>query len=296
MQEFVSIGMPVFNDKQFLAPALDSLLAQSHEHFELIISDDGSTDGSEAVCREYAARDPRIRYIRQPANLGISRNMMFLLREARGEFFLWAADDDLWHRDYIRVLLSALQRDAGAISAFTPMYFVDEHGEQIADRPLRSIDYSAPTAYQRIKKLIRAFDDGFGYGLFRRDAIVDVQFPVWWWINKRRAGNNIYPTLCFYLAKGNFVLAGDEPLFHKRLKDDEFSNHVVPYRDTFIRRHFAFVLWKLNLVAVSLKQIARAGKGWTAIRLFPSMLLWWALVPVGRTLSYSVVKRWRNTA
>ena len=78
----VSFGMPVFNDLDYLPVALDALLAQSHDNFELIISDDCSTDGSEQVCREYAKKDPRIRYIRQTTNLGISRNLEFLLKEA----------------------------------------------------------------------------------------------------------------------------------------------------------------------------------------------------------------------
>ncbi len=279
MQELVSIGMPVFNDKQFLAPSLEALLAQSYTNFELIISDDGSTDGSEAICREYAARDPRIRYLRQPINLGISRNMMFLLEQASGPYFMWAADDDLWHRDFITVLHDALQQNPKSISAFTPFYFVDEQDERLPDRPLRATDYSAPTAYQRLKKLIRVFDDGFGYGLFRREAIVGVRFPVWRWINKKWAGNNIYPTLCYYLAKGDFVLAGDIPMLFKRVKGGKNVNHKFPYGYSFVRGYFAFVLWKLNLVTVSLHQIARAGEGWTAFRVVPSMFFRWVILP-----------------
>jgi len=279
MQELVSIGMPVFNDKQFLAPALEALLAQSYSHFELIISDDGSTDGSEAICREYAAKDPRIRYIRQPENLGISRNMMFLLAQGRGEYFMWAADDDLWHRDFVAVLHAALQESPTTISAFTPYFFVDERGDRVVNRPQRATDYSAPTAYQRLHKLIRIFDDGFGYGLFRREAIAQVQFPVWWWVNKGWAGNNIYPSLCYYLAKGDFVLAGDEPMLFKRVKNKVHVNHTFAYGNSFVRGYFAAVLWKFNLMAASVNQIARASTTWTAVRVLPSMLFRWVMWP-----------------
>jgi len=284
MQELVSIGMPVFNDRQFLAPALDALLAQSYENFELIISDDASIDGSEVICREYAARDPRIRYIRQSTNLGISRNMMFLLKQGRGEYFMWAGDDDLWHRDFIAVLHRALQQNPETISAFTPFYFVDEQGERMADRPTRAVDYSGRTALGRLTKLIRAFDDGFGYGLFRREAIAQVRFPVWWWINEKLAYNNIYPTLCHYLAKGDFMLAGDEPMLFKRLKGEQGINHKVPYANNFLRGYVAYALWKFNLVVASLSQISRAGKGWTALLVFPSMLFRWAIAPAIKQL------------
>ena len=91
----VSIGMPVFNGDKFIREALDSLLAQTFTDFELIISDNASTDRTEAICREYAERDKRIRYVRQAENLGPAANFRFVLDEAVGEYFMWAAADDL---------------------------------------------------------------------------------------------------------------------------------------------------------------------------------------------------------
>tara|TARA_B110000438_G_scaffold169307_1_gene161796 strand:- start:5631 stop:6536 length:906 start_codon:yes stop_codon:yes gene_type:complete len=99
----VSIGMPVFNGEKFIRGALDSLLGQSFTDFELIISDNGSTDGSELICREYAARDQRIRYVRQETNLGAGFNFKFVLDEARSEYFMWAACDDTRSLDFIEV-------------------------------------------------------------------------------------------------------------------------------------------------------------------------------------------------
>ena len=68
----LTIGLPVYNGQDFLPQALDALLGQSFRDFELIISDNASTDGTEEVCRRYAAQDDRIRYHRQPRNVGIS--------------------------------------------------------------------------------------------------------------------------------------------------------------------------------------------------------------------------------
>jgi len=84
----VSIGMPVFNGGATLREAIESLLAQSFTDFELIISDNGSTDDTEEICREYDAVDERIRYVRQPKNRGAAENWAFLLDQALGEYFM----------------------------------------------------------------------------------------------------------------------------------------------------------------------------------------------------------------
>ncbi|WNC85999.1 glycosyltransferase family 2 protein [Thermosynechococcus sp. QKsg1] len=105
----VSIGMPVYNGAKFIREALDSLLAQTFTDFELIISDNASTDETEAICREYAAKDKRIRYVRQAQNLGAMANFKYVLDEARGEYFMWAAHDDLWESDYLMNATSILK-------------------------------------------------------------------------------------------------------------------------------------------------------------------------------------------
>ncbi len=101
----VSIGMPVYNGAQFIREALDSLLAQTFTNFELIISDNASTDDTEAICRDYAVKDARIRYVRQAKNLGATANFKFVLDEAVGEYFMWAAADDVWDVKWIATLL-----------------------------------------------------------------------------------------------------------------------------------------------------------------------------------------------
>ncbi|HEX8070882.1 MAG TPA: glycosyltransferase [Pyrinomonadaceae bacterium] len=111
----VSIGMPVYNGAAYLRGALDALLRQDYAHFELIISDDASTDETEAVCREYAARDARIRYHRQSKNLRAYRNFNYAFAQARGEFFMWAAQDDIWHASFISRSVAALQARPEAV-------------------------------------------------------------------------------------------------------------------------------------------------------------------------------------
>lgn len=104
----VSIGFPVYNGAARMRKALESLLNQTYRTTEIIISDNASTDDTERVCREYAARDTRIRYIRQPANLTQVPNIEYVMRSARGEYFVLGADDDWWHPEFVARLVTIL--------------------------------------------------------------------------------------------------------------------------------------------------------------------------------------------
>lgn len=97
----VTIGMPVYNGEKYIAEAIDSLLSQTFTDFELIISDNASTDKTGLICREYANQDERITYIRHNKNRGALQNFQFVLDEAKGKYFMWAAHDDLWAPDFL---------------------------------------------------------------------------------------------------------------------------------------------------------------------------------------------------
>lgn len=105
----VSVGMPVYNGAKYIREALDSLLAQTFSDFELIISDNASTDATQSICEEYAHRDPRVRYVRQVENKGAIANFRFVLECATAELFMWAAYDDLWAADYLMDATTLLQ-------------------------------------------------------------------------------------------------------------------------------------------------------------------------------------------
>jgi glycosyltransferase involved in cell wall biosynthesis len=283
----VSIGMPVYNDKAFLGAALDSLINQTFTGFELIISDDCSTDGSQDLCLQYAEKDRRIRYVRQPHNIGISKNMEFLLKEAKGTYFMWAGNDDLWHPDYIARLLAALKKNSGAVVSFPNVSEIDEAGKLLRKHDARLIDYSGREPAVRIKKLVRTFYDGFGYGLFVRDKITGVRFPVWWWINRTCAYNNIYPTLCFYLTRGDYVQEGDEPLWFNRIKNQGNINHKVPFNNSFLRGYFAFLLRKINLIVYSQRAIRNAGGSYgLLLQVFFPMWIRWFFIPAFHELRH----------
>jgi glycosyltransferase involved in cell wall biosynthesis len=104
----LSIGLPVYNGEKYLAESLEALLGQSYDDFELIISDNASTDGTAEICSRYSKRDSRIRYLRQSHNVGCAPNHNFVVGEAKGELFKWASDDDLYARDLLKYCVEAL--------------------------------------------------------------------------------------------------------------------------------------------------------------------------------------------
>lgn len=126
----VSIGMPVYNGKQFIREALDSLLAQTFTNFELIISDNASTDGTEVICREYEKRDNRIRYVRWLENRGAIVNFKFVLNEAVGKYFMWAACDDTRSIDYLELNCNFLEQNPDYVASTCPTRYEDGSFDQ----------------------------------------------------------------------------------------------------------------------------------------------------------------------
>ena len=125
----VSIGLPVFNGEDYLEEALDSILAQTYTDFELIISDNASTDRTEEICRAYAAKDRRIRYHRSERNLGAAKNFNGCFELSTGEYFKWAAHDDVLAPDYLLRCVEVLDQDPSVVLCHTKTKMINEHGK-----------------------------------------------------------------------------------------------------------------------------------------------------------------------
>ena len=170
----VSIGMPVYNGERFIREALDSLLAQTFTGFELIISDNASTDATESICRNYAEQDSRIHYIRQRKNLGALLNFQFVMNEAHGEYFMWAACDDRWDRNWIALLCNKLD-ETERCAAFGRLLQIDEHS-QLIEHPAthNSFQFTGSCLKRRISFFVEFEGKGKAnlfYSLFRREAL-----------------------------------------------------------------------------------------------------------------------------
>jgi glycosyltransferase involved in cell wall biosynthesis len=127
----ISIGIPVYNGADFLGAAIESHLAQTFGDFELVISDNASTDGTEELCRGYAKEDSRVRYIRQPVNIGANANYNEVARLARAPFFRWAADDDVLAPEYLERTYGLLSNDSDAVLCHSFACHIDENGKPL---------------------------------------------------------------------------------------------------------------------------------------------------------------------
>ena len=138
----VTVGMPVYNGEKFLREAIDAILAQTFEDFELVISDNGSTDGTEAMCREYGSRDPRVRYLRADRNHGVVWNFNRVFNEARGEYFKWAAYDDVCAPAFIARCVEVLDQHPDVVWCHPLSKPIDAQGKSLTGPAGEIISYT----------------------------------------------------------------------------------------------------------------------------------------------------------
>ena len=167
----ISVGMPVFNGEPYVTAAIDSLLNQSLSDFELIICDNNSTDRTEQICRDYAARDRRIRYFRNEQNLGAARNYNKVFSYAQAPFFRWANADDLSAPELHAKCLSVLEQFPDAVLSYGKTRIIDKNGIAIVDYD-DNLDLREPRPSQRFIRLSRSVGlTNIIYGLMRTDAV-----------------------------------------------------------------------------------------------------------------------------
>ena len=140
----LSLGMPIFNGEDYVREALDSLLRQSLKDFELIISDNASTDRTLEICTTYAGRDERIRLIAQDTNLGAAANFNLVFREARGPFFKWAAHDDTLDPEALEACVAVLEDNPEVVLCHPRLVDVDADGVVLREFDRGNEDTAAP--------------------------------------------------------------------------------------------------------------------------------------------------------
>jgi glycosyltransferase involved in cell wall biosynthesis len=166
----LTIGLPVYNGAEYLSQSLDALLAQTYQDFELVISDNASTDDTAEICRDYAQRDARIRYLRQPVNIGAAPNHNFLVGEARGRYFKWASHDDLYAPELLEKCVRVLESRPDAVLAHCWDALIDEEGEVLQDLPY-ALDTANPSPSARLRSLLYTPGGNDFYGVIRTDTL-----------------------------------------------------------------------------------------------------------------------------
>ncbi len=127
-QPLVSIGLPVYNGERFIRRALDSLAGQNYSNLEIIVSDNGSTDSTPELIRQFARRDSRVRLHFFESNQGPRANFLKTLELAAGKYFMWAADDDWWHPDFVPRLVDELEAHPQVVIGFCAVERVSDEG------------------------------------------------------------------------------------------------------------------------------------------------------------------------
>ncbi len=211
MSPLVSVGLPVYNGERYLAETLDSILAQEFGDFEIIISDNASTDGTRDICEAYARIDERITYSRLPENLGAAANYNRVFRMSQGNLFKWAAHDDLLRPTFLARCVEPFRSGKTTPAIVYPhAEFIDENSESIGpdlDRMQATSSYSFIRAFQALQGMNMVASV---FGVFHRETLEKTRL-----IGSFAASD--YVLLLEVSILGRIIQLEGEPLFRRRI-------------------------------------------------------------------------------
>lgn len=265
MTPALSFGLPVYDGEKYLTVALESVQHQDVEDIEIVISDNGSTDGTEEICREAARTDPRIRYLRSPVNRGGARNYMRVARPATSPFFSWMAADDIKLPTFASSCLAALADDGDAVLAYPRTQLIDAEGRVFEDLNDESLGLDAGSPHLRVRNLLRSQASHVKYGVLRMSALRRTRGVL------SMVGDDMV-LLVELLCQGTAVLVEDRSFWQRR-HGEQFSAQAAGQ----VRWHapsgsvrFAFPQTRLNLelyraVAVSSLPVDEKVRCWAQI-------------------------------
>jgi glycosyltransferase involved in cell wall biosynthesis len=162
--------MPVYNGENFLEATLDSLRAQTFGDYELIISDNASTDRTREICEDYAAGDSRICYCRSDTNVGAARNFNRVFKLTRGKYFKWAAHDDLCAPEFMARCVDVLDRDPSVVLVQSRVRPIDREGRVLSNPEvgLLAMSYRPHIRFYHILQAHMCYEI---FGMIRADAL-----------------------------------------------------------------------------------------------------------------------------
>lgn len=178
-QQKISIGLPIFNASGFLQKRITNILSMNFQEFELIISDNCSTDSSKKICQEFMKKDSRIKFYQQEKNVGAHENFKFVLEKAQSEFFIWTAASDIWDNTFLEKNLQTLLKNPNLVGCISKMI---TYGGQREERMI-----SKKTFVNKIIKNTRKYFSK--YGTFSIKGNYDERIRK---CLKIRSGENIY--------------------------------------------------------------------------------------------------------
>lgn len=240
----VSVGMPVYNGERYIREALDSILGQTFTDFELIISDNSSTDRTGAICREYAERDTRISYLRQDHNLGLVANYNRVFEAAQGEYFKWASSNDVCEPTMLARCVEMLDADPEMVLCYPRTTLFDEISGTEAEYH-DGLTLTSESPCERVKALISALRlNNAMNGLIRISALRRTDLIA----DFVASDVNLLLQLSLLGKFGEVA----EPLFRRRVHPNEDTRNgdterLLKIYNPALDRHRAFTFWRLNL-------------------------------------------------
>ncbi|MEM7113413.1 MAG: glycosyltransferase family 2 protein [Chloroflexota bacterium] len=246
----VSLGLPVYNGERYLAKAIEAILGQTYTDFELIISDNASTDRTQAICQAYAQQDGRIRYLRNSHNLGAARNFNIVVEEAQGDYFKWVAHDDLMAPTYLGKCVAILDTQPDVTIAYSGIQVIDGNGDFLHDYgvKLRTDD---TIVINRFHDLLLEWHLCFEiFGLIRLDQLRQTGLIG----NFGHGDGVLLEQLCFY---GRFHQIPEILFFSRKHKNQSMNvygvyeegdndyHHYTAWFDTSKKGKIIFPAWRL---------------------------------------------------
>ena len=256
----VTIGLPVYNGERYLREALDSILGQAFEAFVLVIADDASTDSTQAICREYAERDPRVRHLRHPRNVGLAANFNFALDQARTEYFKWMGYDDAIRPAFLQQCVEALDARPDTVVCYSRAIAIDEHGAPMEDFFRITHPPVGRTPSARFHQLTMQFADDNGrachiyqHGLIRTAALRRTRrMPKYLYGDQNMMAELLILGPSLELPEELMLLrhhrdsAATIDLARARRVFDPYGSHRLPWRLYLRRKYFEYVVSALR--------------------------------------------------
>lgn len=168
----ISVGLPVYNGERFVAEAIDSVLQQTYSDFELIISDNASTDRTEEICRAYVSQDQRVKYYRSAENVGAARNIRHVFERSSAPYFKWLCHDDTCGPRFLEKCVTVLDECPNVVVCHSRSAFIDEQGNFLREHNVGChLQSSRPS--DRARQYILQSTDSYHavYGLIRKAAL-----------------------------------------------------------------------------------------------------------------------------
>lgn len=287
----ISVGMPVYNGERYLEAAILAVLGQTCGDFELIISDNASTDRTPEICRDFAARDPRICYLRNPVNIGAANNYNQLFHRSSAPYFRWFNADDLCAPELHEQCLAALEAHPDAVMAYGKTDIVDGEGAL-----LKHYDDRLDLRQDSVAERFISFQENVGltnaiYGLMRRSALQKTSLM----------GNGSFPAadtimMAELVLQGKFIEL-PQTLFFRRMHEQASSwdrkNQTVQQL-FWTGKNSKFVMPTFKRQCALLWAIAAAPCGWHEkwrMRTYVLRRMLWSRQIIGRELLQEIGAR-----